>query len=278
MIIDWISFTIKLGDDPEWIDRQFQSQYPVLMERKLLERVPSVHTLLYAPHTMTNVPPRAPYSVALSTRYVAVYAHPGLSHMLIEVNGQGCAKLREAGAEEFVLAHVADAVTRVDIAADIPDVTPDEIVEAGVSDRFRSRTRSVSDTGTTIYIGSRKSERFARVYRYAPPHERSGECRVEIVSRKRYAKDLAHAIVENGLERAGRSSMAVYEWEHPALAANAAEKLSGRSIDKKSSKTEVWLIRQAAPAFKRLVREGVIDDPITWLERHMLTLPDHASR
>jgi hypothetical protein len=58
------------------------------------------------------------------------------------------------------------------------------------------------------------------------------------------------------------------------VAQNAVEKLLGRSIDKQASKTEMWLKRQAAPAFKKLVRQGVIVDPVEWLERNMLTFND----
>lgn len=279
MIIDWFSFTIKITDDKlaqddidrEWHKDRVAGRRYEMLPAVLKRKAPTVFArLLGKAWAMEPRTPRAPYRWAMGTRTFTLFAHPDIDHVLIEVTGKGCKFLRDIGQLTDVIKRHAGTATRIDLAVDLPGVTPDEVVKAGVSGRFRARSRIESDKGTTIYIGSKKSERFARVYRYNEPHPRHGLCRVEIVNRKDYARALCDEIAVNGRKGASKAAFAVYEWEHPLLAQNAVEKLSGASVSKDTARTEYWLLKQAAPAFKRIVREGVIEDPVEWLQKHFL--------
>lgn len=259
MIIDWLSFTLETEPDfsgsIELLELIQELPRLIREQNKPLRRVVDALTASLRPAT-----PRAPYSLAwASKRGLTIMYNPVLPHMLFEFSGRGCAFLRDIGELEHVIKHAASRMTRIDIAQDIPDLKPSEIVAEGYSARFRTHSQIVSDTGHTYYVGSVKSERYARVYRYAPPHERSNLCRVETVYRKQYAKILAKNICSEGFDMAARKAMGSFEFAHPAVGAEG--KLETVQIEKASTSTIRWLQTQVAPAFKRLVDDGIITDP-----------------
>lgn len=265
MIIDWLSFTVEcepVGE--EWkVVRSLDSVTYAFS--------PTLHSILTEMQEFEPCKARRPYSTAYRSKDgLTVFGAGNMPHVLFEFSGQGCQWLRERGYEGVIVSDAKDRMTRLDLALDLPDVQPDEIVEMGYSDRFRAHSRIASDSGVTHYIGSVKSERYARVYRYAPPHERSHLCRIEAVHRKRYAKIAANAIVEHGVNEAGISSLQSYEFVHPAIEHGIA--LPTVDIQKSSQQTVRWLMSQVAPAFKRLVAEGVIANPDEFLAEHFLTV------
>jgi len=193
--------------------------------------------------------------------------------MTVEFSGQGCTRLIERSLMDDVLVHVADRVTRIDVATDIKtDTMPEEFVAAGYSERFGTVGMFNSPTGQTAYIGSMKSERFARVYRYAEPHPRAGLLRIECVSRRDHAKAVASAILTAGEASTAATLGEVYGWQHAAWTPDAAADadISVARPEKAAGGTLFWLMRSAAPAFKRLVQEGVIDNPVDFLEKYFL--------
>lgn len=263
MIVDWLSFTLLT--EPDTSGKFELLELIQALPRLIREQNPALKTAVdeLGP-TLEPATARAPYSIAWnSKRGLSIMYNPSLPHMLIEFSGRGCKILREMGITESVIEHAAGRMTRIDIAQDIPDVTPSEIVEVGYSSRFRTHSEIISDTGHTYYVGSVKSERYARVYRYAPPHERAHLCRVETVYRKQYAKILARNISSEGLEMAAKKAMGSFEFGHPAVGADG--KLETVQIEKASTNTVRWLQTQVAPAFKRLVDEGIIQDPETFV-------------
>lgn len=264
MIVDWLSVTFELGEG--------ETLYQ-LTELTRLALYRSFGQQLGDAIWLDTVPtsPRNPYVAAWKQpdRNIVTFANT-VGQGLVEVSGQGCATLRQMSLLEAML-HLAETVcTRVDIAIDILGLTPDEIVSKGYSARFRSHTRIASDKGITHYIGSVKSERYARVYRYAPPNPRAHLCRIELVHRKGYAKLAVKAINRDGIVKTALSALASYKFQHEGVP-TSEQPLATVAILKSSQKTVTWLIAQCAPAFKRLVSEGVIEDPGAFLQKHFLS-------
>jgi hypothetical protein len=219
---------------------------------------------------------RAPYVDAWvqSEGGVTLFASPNLTHACVEISGQGCERLISAGKIQTVLSCCKERVTRIDIACDIETkTTPDEFVKELNHERMRTRGSVISDTGATCYIGSQKSERYARVYRYNAPHPRSHLLRVEHVYRKEYAKKVAGEIAAHGIEGATVASGVSFGWTHrdwqPALVDSGD--ISVVRERGNSGSTIFWLVNSVAPAFKRLCETGAIQDPQGFLQAYFMS-------
>lgn len=277
--MDWISFTVEIENTGElqgWaaihdIREQLRYLVPVLYE-----------TLQTDGGLERQTPGRKPYTVGFVFDCgVTWFAGKGQETVLFEISGKGCDWLREMQLETFVLQQFTDRMTRIDFAMDIvTDIRPQEFVAERENRKVRSESFVTSDTGETCYIGSRKSERYLRVYRYNPPHPRAKYLRLEFVARKDHAKHITGEYLrlanEAGGDKAIRSIVhslgARYGLDHPAW---TPESFGQVAIDtyrpeRRSGKTERWLVAQCAPAFAKLVREGVISDPQAWLEEFFI--------
>lgn len=270
MIIDWLSFTIEV--EPAKKDGLAVEAALYLLPQRIREVNPILTKVIERMPELTTTAARRPYNLAWGNRMLTVMFNPKLPHALVEFSGKGCQWLRDNSLLAGMLAYAESRMTRLDVAQDLPDVTPREIASQGVSGRFRTRSWMSSDKGDTWYIGSQNSERMCRVYRYNEPHPRARLCRIEVVHRKQYAKILASEIINNGLDVAGRGAIMAFEFEHPEVKriAEGGKVPETVKVDKDSAKTEFWLRAQCAPAFKRLVREGVIDNPEAWLREVFL--------
>lgn len=263
MIIDWLSFTLPIkptNNDLEASNRAYKA---------LSEYVEPFADWCYA-QDVKAVSARRPYCNAIRWGDCVCYSGVNIDHVLVEISGKGCENLRDAKLLNGLLKTVEPSVTRIDIAYDIKKVTPDEIVAKGYSERFRTHSRIASDTGVTHYVGSVKSERYARVYRYSEPHPRHELCRIEIVHRKRYARILAAAINDRGLMETGIAALSSYGFKHKAVPTDPEKALQTVAIIKGDQKTLRWLIAQCAPAFKRLVIDGTITEPNEFFDRYFL--------
>jgi len=271
--IDWLSFTITMRpaiNDTEAfyiaIEQAFEDAFGKHLTRSI-----------FGGSWRKQPRGRAPYSHSWKLPEIecTIFASPSLTHMTVEFSGQGCSTLIERSQMDEVLSLVADRVTRIDVATDIVTATtPFDFVEAGYSERFGTVGIFNSPTGQTAYIGSMKSERFARVYRYADPHPRAHLLRVECVSRRDHAKAVARAILTAGEANTAATLGEVYGWKHtdwkPDAAADAD--LSVTRPEKAAGGTVFWLIKSVAPAFKRLIEEGVITDPESFLLTYFLPI------
>lgn len=275
-ILDWVSFTLPIQHtDSKPSEHAFQ-QRVINVTAKLNDIMPTV--MSYSVDDLNVATPQRPYRRAWSCPNTGwrINADPQRSEALIVFNGGACETLRKMGAEAIreVLYQVIETGTRLDIATDIPTmVTIKDIERAGWSPRIKTTSYLASMSGDTLYVGSRKSGAFARVYRYAEPHPRAGLVRVEHELKKDQARAVAHIAAVHGLDIAQRSVAAKFAYEHPIL--QKAFSGSSRPVvterhERTLARTEIWLMSQAAPAFQRLVAEGVIDDPRAWVERYML--------
>lgn len=144
--------------------------------------------------------------------------------MTLEISGKGCEELHNAGRLVDVVrkAQQSGTITRVDVAVDmLTDVDPREFVEARTVKRQKSSEIAVSSTGVTCYIGSRKGDRYARVYRYAPPHPRADLLRCEMVFRKKQAAIVAAEWIEHGDTETAARAGNIYGWQHEAFTPKA---------------------------------------------------------
>lgn len=219
---------------------------------------------------------RAPYVDAweLKNAGISLFASPSLSHCCCEISGSGCERLINSGQMESIINAVSDRITRIDIACDIEtDTSPVVFVEKLTHERMRASGTQISETGVTCYVGSQKSDRYARVYRYAEPHPRAHLLRVEHVFRKDYAKSVALACVSGDLQAVAEAAGRAFGWMHrdwDTGATNVVD-ISIVSPSRKAGNTVHWLIDSCAPAFKRLVESGDIRDPVEFLRRYFET-------
>lgn len=107
---------------------------------------------------------------------------------------------------------------------------------------------------TGVYIGSRSSGRFLRVYDKATEQGIDGPwVRIELVTRKEYANQLAANIVENGLAVAARGTIMQVarpplSWWDDALQGDAVE---CPPLPRRTTDTDRWLIEDVLPVLNR---------------------------
>lgn len=218
---------------------------------------------------------RTPYSHSwhFPETLVTVYANPKLNHILLEFSGQCCTIMRDLGVMDALLEIASKRATRIDVAVDLATpTTPEQFIGKGYGERFKTTGKYDSQSGQTIYIGSQKSERFCRVYRYAEPHPRAKLLRVEYVMRRDHAKVAAAAIVNRGIENVAAGLSEAYGWQAMEIYQEGVEaaEIAVERPEKARKNAVRWLITQVAPAFQRLVREGNITDAQSFLEEHFL--------
>jgi len=270
-LVDWISFTVPV------IESEAANRYDA--ETTIGESLTAFLGDLWArmnektENGWVRGVGRSPYNSSYANMAgMRIYYRAGLDHLLVEIEGRGCAALEKSGLTYLLLKAVKTRATRIDIATDLlTELRPTDFVKEGVSSVFKSHGSVVSETGDTQYIGSRTSQRYARVYRYNKPHPRSDYMRIEYVFRKEAAKDMASKIVLQGLKEMAKGSSTVFGWKHPIMAEYQSDvDMTTYRPERKSGKTLRWLISQCAPAFKKLVDEGVIEDPKQFLDEYFM--------
>jgi len=219
---------------------------------------------------------RAPYMDAwrLGETGITLYASPTLTHCCVEISGRGCETLIEKETLGVVLGLCKERVTRIDIACDIEtEVTPPDFVEQKSHVRMRTSGHYTSSTGETCYVGSQKSDRFCRVYRYNPPHPRCNLLRIEYVFRRDQAKTVANACATEGTDAVSRAAYLAFGFSHVVGIQEGGKhaNITVISDNHKGGNTVFWLVDTVAPCFQKLVRNGVIKDPDAFLLRYFLS-------
>lgn len=192
----------------------------------------------------------------------------GQSTVLVEFSGKGCETLRKHGLVQALIASTWERCTRIDIAVDIDSGgLVDEIADSVGNARIKTSGRNNSPTGVTRYIGSRKSEKMVRVYEYYDPHPRAGSTRVEYEHKKQQARVTASYMVHYDAAHVADMISKIYDWRHEAMSIrNVVEKMPSPVSDARTdAKTISWIMRQVAPAIKRLISDGKISEPEKWL-------------
>lgn len=275
-IIDWAAFTIPIDyTERQPNEPQFRARVVKVTEH-LLKIIPTIMQVV-----VDDLEPTAaqrPYRRAYLCPNTGMRINADIARReaLIVFNGGACSTVRKIGAQamtELLLA-VAESGSRLDIATDIEtDLGVKAVADAGWNPRMKSTSLIVSSMGETLYIGSRKSTAFARVYRYLPPHPRARLLRVEHELKKEQARAVAGMAAIHGVELAQRSVADKFGYNASLLKktfAGPVRDIKTERTQRTLARTELWLMTQAAPAFQRLVKQGVIDDPEAWVKRYML--------
>jgi len=272
--IDWLSFTMPMVYDTGEGDnygRAIQNAFRSLFDDDLVQTV-------FGGAWASEKRSRAPYkdTWADGKGGISLYASPGLTHCTVEISGNGCEQIIYKAKMPALLAACIDRITRIDIACDIEtDVQPLTFTSVLSHERMRSSGYVYSDTGVTAYVGSKQSERFARVYRYFAPHPRAHLLRVEHVFRRDYAKKVGRSIVENGILSTANAAGQVFGWAHPVWDLDTIDvaDISITAPEKNAGKTISWIVRSVSPAIRRLIADGTIRDPQAFFQSYFM--PDN---
>jgi len=273
--LDWYSYTLPLETD---LPADRDSQRDVIASLISQERwggVPLL-SLLKQTDSWDAMPARRPYRGGERSPELGIALWwGGQGHVLIEIQGRGCKLLSAQNALLPLIAATHTRATRVDVALDYETtMSPTSFVGMGYSNRIKSTGTFESTSGSTVYLGSRTSSKYARIYRYTEPSPRAGELRSEYVFRKRAAKHIARSIADSGVISGTYAYVCSFGTYVPELDDIAVSEPTKELRVRESAKTERWLITQCAPAFRRLVQEGVITDPLAFLTEHFLSVEE----
>lgn len=267
--VDWLTFTL-----PMWFSTRADATYEESVEYAFVSTFDaSTLAKAFGGKWERQERSRAPYTNAwtMPDAGITLFASQSLNHSCVEISGSGCERLITLGVMESVVGSIVERLTRVDIATDIEtEVTPTEFVSDISHKRMRSHGTQISSTGETVYIGSQKSDRYARVYRYAKPHPRGHLLRCETVFRKAYAKACGRRLLDSGIGSVARASGEAFGFSHVVWRPDAVQEadISIVSPSRTAGNTVHWLITAAAPAFKRLVASGDIRDADEFIRKY----------
>lgn len=270
-LIDWLSFSIEAKTKDV---RNSGAQLKVIHNALLLclgEELLGALGWSEAEYGKGRAP--HPYSLRVKGTGFTVFVAPQHDRILCELSGTTCRKLDEHRLMASILERTHRFMSRLDLAVDILTAAdPDEFVADGYNGRFTSAGSYNSPSGKTEYIGSRKSDRYARVYRYNKPHDREQFLRVEMVMKRSYAKLYAQRLIQDGLKSAIFHAGVDFGWQSllwDVPNAQASEVTLGRRA-RSDDKTLRWLEEAVVPAFLRLVRSGGLDEWEEWLEANIV--------
>lgn len=266
--IDWLSFTLPC---PEAL----ASGHHVLdfAHRELRKIGASWHEYVFRSQAWDNGAGRAPFRYALwrSDKGVRIFGGGPLDLVLFEISGRGCEGLRDFDLARKMVGEISAHITRIDYACDVrTGVLPSEFVASRQHYRFRSTTSISSDTGQTVYIGSPKSDRFARVYRYSKPHPRSGLLRIEHVFRRAMAQSAVKALLTATSTKEYQALLGnTFGWQHTTWQPGVVtdERVRAAIVTHEHEDTVLWLYKQVAPALRKVYTAGAIDLEDWW--RHV---------
>ena len=270
--IDWYSFTLRY-QRPITNYEFALAQVARSLESRLGKD--TFETIFTEPTDWVIDGGRKPYAYGWYSKGIGCWVwYGGQSTVLVEFTGRGVQTLRELEILHAVIENTKDITTRLDIAIDIDtQTTPIEFVAAGYNKRIKARRTFEEKSGTTVYIGSRKSDKFCRVYRYNEPHPRSDKLRIEYEMHRGQAKIAASYWLAHGTTYIADMVTKYYDWKHKEnpIMDNMIDAMPSDVSKRSSAKTLIWLIEQVAPAFRRLVEEGVIQNPDEFIEAHFKT-------
>ena len=258
--IDWLSFTLPTEDEPRTAKALYFDA-----KHKLRSISNGLRDVIFNGEGFEPTSARAPYRVAIAREDNGsrIYGSSHTDTVLFELTGRGCEPIHKDEAGRDIIGGIYDRITRIDFAVDIVTGTsPTDFCNSREHNRFRSISFIRSASGETVYVGSAKSDRFCRVYRYNPPHPRSELLRVEFVFRRGLAKDAARLYAEEGeaetfVARLGNT----YGFTGPDWrpGTRTDERIRVPTILKDDADTVHWLYSQVAPAMRRMVKVGALD-------------------
>lgn len=184
------------------------------------------------------------------------------AHVYVELSGKACDCLESANLLSSLIERTGEKCSRIDFAVDfVTEVSPSEFSSCRNDIRWKYCSHIVSASGTTDYVGSRKGERMARVYRYNDPHPRANMLRVEAEYKGEAAKALVRELKTSSLSDVCLAAHAVFGWSHELwkdLNADAVKvPYSAHTPD--NAATVRWLYGVVASSVRKAILDGIID-------------------
>lgn len=270
--LDWLTLVVQTvpNNDP-----YTPTQIPLKHRKHIGEELGSEVANLMLADAQAMKFGRAPYRWGFKSEISKVVCFAGgeAPHLSIELSGQSCEWARMLGIEHQLLQAAVGLGSRADIAVDTNLIcTPIELADMVHGGRTKTKSVMQSSSGTTVYLGSQKSEHYARIYRYNDPHPRANLLRVEFVQRRERCKATCEALAEHGMNTVVKTL-----WEEAGLpdlldfdTAQTLINLNSDRPERDGKNTVSWLAKQAAPAFRRMVKEGHITDAEKFLREYFL--------
>lgn len=243
MIVDWFSMTFTAT---------------IRSREQFAQALRDAGLVHLASYGVAPLAPWSPFSGAIGNEYVRIQWQRNQTWSHLSITGTGCALDRDA-LHNFIYRH-ADAATRIDLALDL-DTQLDPVQHADCID---ARTKSImqSDAGSTLYIGSRKSNSFIRIYRYNAPHARAGITRIEAEFKSDYAKSVSTALTQGRLDEIAAFIARKSKTEHlPDWKIDKDTKpvtMRKEKISAGQDGWQRWLKRAALPAVIQALHAGVL--------------------
>lgn len=249
---DWLSFSLPHpfgggdpGDKANDVHGGISARWPELQITDQLSEV-------------SRPPYKAVFKLAIGGQVLFSELVP---HILVEIQGKGCRALEDSGDFYAVATRAVAAamnITRFDIAVDFESDMDPEVFAKSRGTRWKAFGIMESETGKTAYVGAPKSARRARVYRYAPPHERSHLLRVEMVMKKPRASGAVVAYLDNGPMAYAAMAGNVFGWQHPLWNFRSDKKIEAWTPERGRASTLRWLHKAVIPSLARLHETGVL--------------------
>ena len=262
--VDWYSFTVPLsserGIDPRSLNAEMRIRKAVYDAN-----LPVLGDLLWSKDWKPSKG-RQGYSGSFTEKQYGIrcFAAEGQRHIFFELSGVACLRVMSAGMLDDLIQENHERTARVDLAIDLDgDLHPIEFVRNNCHAATKTRSEIVSSTGETVYVGSRTSERFMRVYRYNQPHERAHLMRIELEFKGDTAKGIARLIAEDGLATAQVSAHDRYRWSYPVL----QSAIEGRRVPRAARTPQAlatwmrWLSEAVKPSLLDRWQSGEFDLP-----------------
>lgn len=184
------------------------------------------------------------------------------AHVFVELSGRACNNLDALSILDEIIHASHDRCSRIDFAVDIQtDEDPERFSGLREGRAFKSNGTINSPSGKTCYLGSRSSERMARVYRYYEPHPRSNLLRVEAEYKGAAAKVAAKHFVEVGLRQACLDAHKPFRWTSSVWDEEEGEgvKLPYKSYNPSNASTVRWLYGDVITALRKAIGMGLVD-------------------
>lgn len=258
--VDYLSYTV-LHDLPA-TQEGFIPEVGVLTE--LMAKKPATWAFLDRIEGWHEASARGHYKQSLmAANYTKLSWGGQANHILIELPGTACQAARDLELLPDCLQEAAERATRLDIACDVVEgCKPRDFVAAGYSERFGAYAEIVSPDGETEYVGSMKSDRYARVYMYNEPHPRAGILRIEHVLRRQYAKAAIGVLQETRqLIRLVCQLGNTFGWQSDYWIPECASegRLKASRADRNEPGRVRWLYEVVMPAMVKADTEGLIE-------------------
>lgn len=258
--IDWLQGTIPLPEDPGRVG----GAKPLLIALYAVKLLGVTLDPLSIEQLITVGKSFFPYQFSLTLDGLPGSFHWGEKnhHILVRFTGQDCDRLRSEARLLPIALKLGKDISRVDFAADmdVPD-SPSSFLAEGYTAHTKARASFSSETGETEYLGSRSSDFFVRVYRYAEPHPRAHLLRAEVEVKGKAAHQAYLMMSTLSEVECVLSVHRRFGWQHPAWKPEQAMPAwkPSRGMDKAGHREMHWLMTQVAPALIRFQREGILD-------------------